>query len=106
MDRDKTNYSANVQKRFGACTTIWRFVDETFCGFCYSKYDQQFDYSGYKGHGFKLQGIVTPDEIIASLDGPYLDTFNDSMMFRGSIVAQKIVEFWLADSEELYLFDE
>lgn len=53
-----------------------------------------------------MQGIVTPDEIIASLNSPYSNTFNDSMMFRGSIIAQKIVEFWLADSEELYLFGE
>lgn len=28
------------------------------------------------------------------------------MMFRDSIVAQKIAEFWPADSEELYLFGD
>lgn len=106
LDRDKAYYFANVLKRFGGCTTIWGFVDGTFRGFCRSKYGQQFDYSGYKGHGFKWQGVVTPDGIIASLDGPYLGTANDSMMFRDSIVAQKIAEFWPADSEELYLFGD
>lgn len=104
LNHAKVHYFARVLRKYGDCGVIWGFVDGTFRRFCRSKYGQEFDYSGYKGHGFKWQVIVTPDGIILSLDGPYLAAANDCTMFRQSPVPGKIDEFWPADGQELYLF--
>ena len=48
--------------------------------------------------------MVTLDGIIASLNGSYLATVNNCIMFRKSLVPREIDKFWLADRQELYLF--
>ena len=66
---------------------LWGFVDGTFRGVCRPKDEQQIFYSGYKKeHGIKFQGIVLPNGLIGSLDGPYEGRIYDRMMWQNSRV--------------------
>ena len=60
---------------------IWGFIDGTFQGVCRPTEEQRDYYSGYKKrHGVKYQGIVCPDGLIGSIDGPYIGEVNDNRM--------------------------
>jgi hypothetical protein len=59
---------------------FWGFIDRTFRGFCCSTgYEQQCStYSGHKKDtGQKFQAVVTPDSLVMSLIGPFLEPVND-----------------------------
>ncbi len=62
---------------------IWAFIDGTIRPMCRpgevgSEVHQQDYYIGYKKyHGFKYQGILTPDGLLSCLIGPFSAKFSD-----------------------------
>jgi len=69
---------------------IWGFIDGMFRPFCRPQLNQQVMYSGYKKlHGFKIQGITTPDGLLLTVDGPYEGKVNDiSMVWKSGLEAR------------------
>lgn len=47
-----------------------------------------------RGMDLSWQGVVTPDGLIISLDGPYLGNAADCTIFQESPLPQKIESFW------------
>jgi hypothetical protein len=85
---------------------IWGFIDGTFRSICRPKRHQEALYSGYKKqHGFKYQGIVTPDGMILSLLGPYSGRWNDISIYRISGTKSRIKHL-LEGHENLFLFGD
>jgi hypothetical protein len=73
--------------------SIWGFIDGTFRPFCRPSNEQGYHYSGQKKrHGLKFQGIVTPDGLISSMDGPWLARFNDWRIYLNSGVPVRIAK--------------
>jgi DDE superfamily endonuclease len=63
-------------------SSIWGSIDGTVRNMCRPTRHQERCYSGYKKkHGFKYQGIVTPDGMIVSCMGPFEGRLNDVNMF-------------------------
>jgi hypothetical protein len=57
---------------------IWGFIDGHFQAMAKPLYNQRKFYSGNaKAHGIKFQGIVTPDGVIYSLEGPFEGKISD-----------------------------
>lgn len=62
---------------------IFGFIDGTARPICRPTTDQHLQYSGYKKvHVHKYQSIVTPDGIIARLDGPFNGRRHDSAVLH------------------------
>jgi hypothetical protein len=78
---------------FGAPTqSIFGFIDCTIRQTCRPVRQQEL-YTGYKKfHGMKFQAVVTPDGLIAHLDGPYRAPQNDSGVLNGSGLLSHIEE--------------
>lgn len=82
---------AEAVKDAGAEGYIWGFIDGHFMGFRRPTVDQRTYYSGhYKAHGLKLQGIVTPYGLIASLEGPFFGKDNDWSIYQNSRIPHRI----------------
>lgn len=89
-DEQLLEYFAQHVEAIHELKGIWGFIDGTFRGFRRPGIDQQRWYSGhYKMHGFKYQGVVTPDGILSSLSGPWRGPVSDWKGFLDSIVVQK-----------------
>jgi hypothetical protein len=51
-------------------TGVWAFIDGTLRGICRPTYEQKRFYNGWKRkHALKFQSLITPDGMIAALDG-------------------------------------
>ncbi|KAI6827985.1 hypothetical protein KC342_g9748 [Hortaea werneckii] len=87
----KLRQYAEAIKDAGAEGYIWGFIDGHFMGFSRPLIDQQVYSSGhYKAHGLKLQGMVTPDGLIASLEGPCFGKEDDWSIYQSSRVPRRI----------------
>lgn len=70
---------------------IWGMIDGTFRPTCRPKDLQRFYYSGHKHlHGFKFQGIATPDGLLSSLMGPYNGPVNDWTMVIDTGLSERL----------------
>jgi hypothetical protein len=86
-------YARKVQRRGHGRGIVWGWIDGTFLPTCRPLEDQRRVYSGYKKrHGIKFQGIVTPDGLMTSCDGPYLGEANDNRMVRESGLETRLRE--------------
>jgi hypothetical protein len=57
---------------------MWGFIDGHFQAMAKPLYNQRKLHSGYaKAYGIKFQGIVTPNGVIYSLEGPFEGKIND-----------------------------
>jgi len=81
---------------------IWGFIDGTFRPFCRPGSNQQMMYSGYKKlHGFKVQGIATPDGLLLAVDGPFEGKVNDLTMVRKSGLEARLKQVYTLSLTEL-----
>ena len=61
------------------------FVNETFKPTCRPEKDQRIMYNGNdRHHGFKYQGITTPDDFIPYLSGPFERARHDALTYQES----------------------
>lgn len=85
---------------------IWGFIDGTLRPTCRPIRNQQKLYTGYKKcHGFKYQGIVTPDGLILSCMGPFEAKVNDVSMFRITDLKSRFQELY-EGQEPLFLYGD
>ena len=77
-------YAIAVQDQVGA-EGVWGFIDGTMRPFCRPGENQEAYYSGHKkNHGFQFQCIMTPDGLMSSLHGPYMELTADWNMWNDS----------------------
>lgn len=86
--------------------SVWGFIDGTLRPMCRPIRNQQVFYTGYKKlHGFKYQGIITPDGLILSCMGPFEAKMNDTLMFRLTNLRTRFQELF-AGEEPLFLYGD
>ena len=106
LTHQRCSYYAGIFEQAGGIPGCWASVDGTFRAFCRPIWNQRTYYSGYKKkHGFKYQGIVTPDGLILSLKGPVEGKASDITCFRLTNTAAKLEELQTPD-EPLYLYGD
>jgi hypothetical protein len=97
-------YAQSLGDQAGGTSGIWGFLDGTFRSICRPMENQEFWYSGYKKqHGFKYQGIVTPDGLIPSLIGPFEGRMNDQSMFLNSGLEEILLQLF-DGNKPLYIY--
>jgi len=74
---------------------VFGFVDGTMRHVCRpmegANVPQEALYNGWKhNHFIKYQGITTPDGLIISIDGPHFGSTNDSLIWSGGVLRDKI----------------
>ena len=98
------HYARALREKGGAAPGVWGFIDGTSRGTCRPKYNQRFYYSGYKKeHGFKYQGIVTPDGLVLSLVEPFEANINDANMYIVSQMPERLQRMFQG-KDDLYLY--
>lgn len=86
-----SRYAYSIYKRGITGLSIWGWIDGTFIETCRPEVDQEYYYSGHKkAHGFKYQGIATPDGLISSLMGPFLGKDGDWRMVMDSELPNRL----------------
>ncbi|EED14499.1 hypothetical protein TSTA_121430 [Talaromyces stipitatus ATCC 10500] len=76
LTQERCKAYAQILEAQGAIPRGWGCIDGTFRATCRPSKNQRIAYSGYKKrHGFKYQGIITPDGMVLSLIGPFEATF-------------------------------
>lgn len=70
---------------------VWAFIDGTTQQICRPGRNQEVFYTGHKAfHGYKWQGIVTPDGLCSSLAGPKEGSTSDWLMYEHSGIDETI----------------
>lgn len=106
LTHERCSQYAAIFEQQGGIPGCWACVDGTFRAFCRPIRNQRIYYSGYKKkHGFKYQGIVTPDGLILSLKGPVEGKCSDITLFRIMNTAAKLQELQ-SENEPLYLYGD
>ena len=91
INHRRIRHYARALRPFGGSGILFGFIDGTFLGVCRPSIDQRKYYSGYKKrHGIKYQGIVFPDGLIGSLDGPHVGEANDNSMVELSRLTPRL----------------
>lgn len=78
---EKLSEYALAIPNFGGGHCFWRFIDGTLNATCRPIIDQQEFYLGYKWkHEYKYQSVVTSDNLVSSLMGPFIGHRGDWKM--------------------------
>jgi hypothetical protein len=92
---------AKVLSNHGGQGYIWGFIDGTFRGFTRPTKKQRLAYSGHKKrHGSKWSAVLTPDELISHLAGPYLGRDNDMNMVHQSPLEEHLEWLFLTSDDQ------
>jgi hypothetical protein len=76
----------------GGGDNIWGWINGTVLRICRPIKGQRKVYSGHKKfHGYKFQGVITPDGIMSSLAGPILGSRGDWYMFKETGIEAEIL---------------
>lgn len=106
---EKLRSYASFIDRAGGGDIVWAYIDGTVQQICRPTKDQRLFYSGHKHyHGFKYQGIITPDGIFSSAFGPMIGSRGDWYLFQESGVEAKIDELFegLENDQRLYVYGD
>lgn len=88
---EKLSEFAMAIHKLGGGHCFWGFMDGTLNATCRPIIDQQQFYSGHKRkHGYKFQSVVTPEGLVSSLMGPFIDRRGDWKMVELSGLDQKL----------------
>ena len=102
---EKLQFYAQRLNALGS-SKIWGFIDGTFRKICRPKRNQQHIYSGYKkAHGFKYQGIATPDGMILSCAGPFEGRLHDISLYTLSGLETRLEKLF-EGQEPLFLYGD
>lgn len=106
LTHERCSQYAGIFEADGGIPGCWGCIDGTFRAFCRPIRNQRIFYSGYKKkHGFKYQGIVTPDGLILSLKGPIEGKASDITCFRLTNTVIKLEELQTPE-EPLFLYGD
>lgn len=109
---DKLWFYARRIERKGGGDLIWGYIDGTFLKTCRpqaDEFNQRVVYSGHKkGHGFKCQGITTPDGLISHVFGPIVGSRGDWFIYQASGLDGRMRHLFdgRPEEERLYVFGD
>lgn len=90
---EKLSSYAMAIHNFGGGSCFWGFIDGTLNATCRPVLDQEQFYLRHKRkHGYKFQSIVTPDGLVSSLMGPFIERQGDWKMVEISGLVEKLRE--------------
>jgi hypothetical protein len=103
-----SRYAAAITSLEPAVIDIWGFIDGTFRDICKPEVHQRASYSGYeRGHGQKYQGVLCPDGLIVSMQGPFVGSKNDLGMLQDSGLQGDLLPIVTqADGRQLQLYGD
>jgi nuclease HARBI1 len=101
-------YAAVITQHTPAVIDIWGFIDGTFRDIAKPEVDESSSYSGYeREHGQKYQGVLCPDGLVVSMDGPYVGSKNDLNLLAESDIQTKLLPLVTqADGRTLQLYGD
>lgn len=92
-------YSAAIRAKGGLYRFVFGFIDGTVYQICRPSGVTSWQRSVYSGHkkyhGFKWQGINTPDGLIQFMHGPFCAPQHDTTVLRES----KVIEYMMSEFE-------
>jgi len=111
LTMEKMREYAAVINQHGGGDNIWGWIDGTVLRICRPTEGQRKTYSGHKKfHGYKFQGVITPDGMMASLAGPVVGSRGDWYMFKETGIEDEILRLWREEQvrreERLYLYGD
>lgn len=101
-------YAAAITEYEPACIDTWAFIDGTFRDIAKPEVDESSSYSGYeREHGQKYQGVLCPDGLFVSMDGPYVGSKNDLNLLDESTLQTKLAPLVTqADGRQLQIYGD
>jgi hypothetical protein len=91
----RMEWFARAIEQQGGGDRVWGWIDGTISRICRPIDNQRAFYSGYKKHhGYKYQGLITPDGIISSLAGPIVASHGNWYVFVDSGFEAEVVSVW------------
>lgn len=94
------HYADAIHAQGAMLKQIWAFIDGTFKATCRPGLFQRKMYSGHKRlHGYKYQGVTTPDGIIVNMHGPIEASRHDAYMLAESGLVLKMEQRALLDRD-------
>ena len=111
LTMNKLRQFSGAINRLGGGDNICGWIDGTMQKIRRPVEGQRKMYTGHKKpHGFKFQGVITPDGIMASLAGPTVASRGDWYMFEDSGIEAEILQLWreeeVQNEDRLYLFGD
>lgn len=101
-------YAKHIE-RAGGTNMIWGYIDGTLQRICRPTNNQRLFYSGHKHfHGFKYQGVISPDGLFASVFGPIVGSRGDWFVY-GEIGLGDLIDGLFAnvpEPERIYLYGD
>jgi len=105
-----SRYCAKTQERGEPSGLVWGFIDGTHKQVCRPRpetVDQEELYSGHKHmHSLQYLAVVTPDELISCLEGPYEGRRGDWAMWKDGMQEIVLEKAWDGDGDRVYLFGD
>ena len=103
-------YTRHIENQGGG-DILWGYIDGTLQRICRPSKNQQIYYSGHKHHhGYKIQGILTPDGLFSSAWGPIVGSCGDWYVFQQSDIEQDIKRLYenagIPEDEQLYVYGD
>ena len=87
--------------RLGGGDRVWGWIDGTIQRVCRPTDDQRPLYTGYKKwHGYKTQGIMTPDGLFSHLSKPVVGSRGDWGLFVESGFEAEVIRVWREEHVE------
>ena len=101
------SYARHIDK-VGGGDLVWGYVDGTLQKICRPSENQRLYYSGHKHyHGFKYQGVISPDGIFSSFFGPIIGSRGDWYIFGKSGLEEIVEELFEGDAAgALYIYGD
>ena len=111
MTVEKLKWYASHIENQGGGNLVWGYINGTLQQICRPTRNQRMYYSGHKHcHGFKFQGITTPDGLLSSAWGPIVGSRGDWYVFQQSQVEQGIKRLYksagIPEAEQLYVYGD
>ena len=106
LTKEKLKFYARHVEQVGGGDLIWGYIDGTLQQICRPSENQRLFYSGHNHHhGFKFQGVITPDGIFSSFFGPIIGSRGDWYIF-GKSGLEDIVDKIFEGEQTLYIFGD
>lgn len=108
LTKEKLQFYARHIDEVGGGDLVWGYVDGTLQKVCRPGENQRVYYSGHKHyHGFKYQGVISPDGIFSSFFGPVVGSRGDWYLFGKSGLEEKIERLFEGDAGNiLYIYGD
>ena len=108
LTKEKLRFYARHIDKVGGGDLVWGYVDGTLQKICRPGENQRLYYSGHKHyHGFKFQGVISPDGIFSSFFGPIIGSRGDWYIFGKSGLEEIVERLFEGDAAgALYIYGD